>query len=214
MSEEVIFYHNPMSRGRMVHWMLEETGAPYRIELISFDKGDNKKPAFLAVNPMGKLPAIMHRGTVVTECGAIITYLADAFPAAKLAPASDDPARGTYLRWMFFGQGCIDSALIDRMLARPPVSKPGALGYGNYDDVVGAIEKALDPGPYILGSRFSAVDVYIGSQLGFGMMTKSLEPRPAFSSYVGLISQRPAYKRVNEQSEQLAARVKAQSTIA
>ena len=214
MSEEVIFYHNPMSRGRMVHWMLEETGAPYRFELINFEQGDNKKPAFLAVNPMGKLPAIVHRGTVVTECGAIITYLADAFPAAKLAPALDDPARGTYLRWMFFGQGCIDSALIDRMLSRPPVSKPGALGYGNYDDVVRAVEKALDPGPYILGNRFSAVDVYIGSQLGFGMMTKCLEPRPAFQNYVGLISQRPAYKRANEQGEQLAARVRAQSTIA
>jgi glutathione S-transferase len=214
MSEEVIFYHNPMSRGRMVHWMLEETGAPYRIELISFDQGDNKKPAFLAVNPMGKLPAIVHRDTVVTECGAIITYLADAFPAAKLAPALDDPARGTYLRWMFFGQGCMDSALIDRMLSRPLAGRPSALGYGNYDDVVRAVEKALDPGPYILGSRFSAVDVYIGSQLGFGMMTKSLEPRPAFQSYVGLISQRPAHKRFNEQSEQLAARVKTQSTIA
>ena len=213
MSEEVVFYHNPMSRARMVHWMLEETGAPYRIELISFDKGDNKKPAFLAVNPMGKLPAIMHRGTVVTECGAIITYLADAFPAAKLAPGFDDPARGTYLRWMFFGQGCMDSALIDRMLSRPPAGRPSALGYGNYDDVVGAVEKALDPGPYILGSRFTAVDVYIGSQLGFGMMTKSLEPRPAFLSYVGLLSQRPAYKRFNEQSEQLAARVKTQSAI-
>jgi len=214
MSEEIVFYHNPMSRARMVHWMLEETGAPYRIELLSFDKGENKKPAFLAVNPMGKLPAIVHRGTVITECGAIITYLGDAFPAAKLAPAFEDPARGTYLRWMFFGQGCIESALIDRMLSRPPVDRPTALGYGNYEDVVHAVEKALTPGPYILGNRFSAVDVYVGSQLGFGMMTKSLEARPIFQSYVGLLSQRPAYKRFIEQGDKLAAQLKAQSTIA
>jgi glutathione S-transferase len=133
--------------------------------LLSFEQGENKKPAFLAVNPMGKLPAIVHRGTVVTECGAIITYLGDAFPAAKLAPAIDDHARGTYLRWMFFGLGCIESALIDRMLSRPPVDRPTALGYGNYDDVVHAIEKALTPGPYILVNRFSAADVYVGSQV-------------------------------------------------
>ena len=214
MDEEVVFYHNPMSRGRMVHWMLEETGAPYRVELLSFEKGENKKPEFLAVNPMGKLPAIVHRGTVITECGAIITYLGDAFPAAKLAPSTDEPERGTYLRWMFFGQGCIESALIDRMLSRPPVDKPTALGYGNYDDVVHAVEKALTPGPYILGNRFSAVDVYVGSQLGFGMMMKSLEPRPKFQNYLGFLSQRPAYKRFNAQSDEWAARLKQQSTIA
>jgi glutathione S-transferase len=211
MSEEIVFYHNPMSRGRMVHWMLEEVGAPYRIEVVRFDKGENKKPAYLAVNPMGKIPAIKHRGIVVTETGAIITYLADAFPAAKLAPAMDDPARGTYLRWMFFGQGCIEPAVIDRMLARPPSDNPTALGYGNYDDVVNVIDQALTPGPYILGNRFSAVDVYIGSQLGFGMMVKCLEPRPIFQSYLALLSQRPAYKRFNEQSDKLAAQLKTET---
>jgi glutathione S-transferase len=207
MSEEIVFYHNPMSRGRMVHWMLEETGAPYRFEPVSFEKGENKKPAFLAINPMGKLPTIVHRGAVITECGAIITYLGDAFPAAKLAPAVDEAARGTYLRWMFFGQGCIESALIDRMLSRPPVDRPAALGYGNYDDVLRALELALTPGPYILGNRFSAVDVYVGSQLGFGLMTKTLEPRPIFQNYVGLLTQRPAYKRFNEQGDKLTARM-------
>jgi glutathione S-transferase len=208
MSDEIVFYHNPMSRGRMVHWMLEEIGKPYRIELISFDKGENRTPAYLAVNPMGKIPAIVHRGTVITETGAIITYLADAFPASKLAPAPGDAARGTYLRWMFFGQGCIEPAIIDRMLSRPPADRPTALGYGTYDDVLNAVEKALVPGPFILGNYFSAVDVYIASQLGFGLMTKSLEPRPLFLSYVGLISQRPAYQRFNEQSEKLAAKMK------
>jgi glutathione S-transferase len=208
MSDEIVFYHNPMSRGRMVHWMLEEVGVPYRVELLSFDKGENKKPAFLAVNPMGKIPTIVHRGTVITETGAIIAYLADEFPTAKLAPAIGEAARGSYLRWMFFAQGCIEPAIIDRMLSRPPVDKPTALGYGNYDDVVHAVETALTPGPYILGSRFSAADVYIGSQLGFGMMMKSLDPRPLFQSYLGLLAQRPAYKRFTEQSDKLAGQMK------
>jgi glutathione S-transferase len=209
MSDEIVFYHNPMSRARMVHWMLEELGAPYRIELVDLQKGEQKKPAFLAVNPMGKLPAIMHRGTVITETGAICTYLADAFPAAALAPRWDEPSRGTYLRWMFFGSGCVDSALIDRMLARPAPERTSALGYGRYEDTITTLETALTPGPYILHDRFSAADVYIGSQIGFGMMTKSLEPRPAFQSYLGRLSQRPAYKRFQEQTEQLVARLKA-----
>jgi glutathione S-transferase len=205
MSDEIVFYHNPMSRARMVHWMLEEVGAPYRIEFVDLQKGEHKKPAFLAVNPMGKLPAIKHRGTVVTETGAICAYLADAFPAAGLAPACDDPLRGSYLRWMFFGAGCVDSALIDRMLARPTPEKSSALGYGRYEDVIETLEKAITPGPYLLHERFSAADVYIGSQIGFGMMTKTLEPRPLFQSYLERLSQRPAYKRFQEQSEKLMA---------
>jgi glutathione S-transferase len=209
MSDEIVFYHNPLSRARMVHWMLEEVGAPYRVELVDLQKGEQKKPAFLAVNPMGKLPAIMHRGTVITETGAICAYLADAFPAAGLAPRWDEPIRGTYLRWMFFGAGCVDSALIDRMLSRPIPERTSAVGYGRYEDLIDTLEKAITPGPYILHERFSAADVYIGSQIGFGMMTKSLEPRPSFQSYVGRLSQRPAYKRFQEQGEQLLAQLKA-----
>jgi glutathione S-transferase len=209
MSEEVVVYYNPMSRARIVHWMLEEVGAPYRMELVSFEKGEHKKPAFLAVNPMGKLPAIVHRNTVVTECAAICAYLADAFPAARLAPANGEPARGTYYRWLFFGAGCVDSALIDRMFSRPPPEKTGALGYGSYADTLNALERALTPGPYILGDRFSAADVFIGAQIGFGLMTKSLEPRPVFQSYVAHLSERPAHKRFNEQAEKLLAQMKA-----
>jgi glutathione S-transferase len=208
MSDEIVFYHNPMSRARMVHWMLEEVGAPYRIELVDLQKGEQKKPAFLAVNPMGKLPAIMHRGTVITETGAICAYLADAFPAAALAPRLDEPVRGTYLRWMFFGAGCVDSAFIDRMLARPTPERTSALGYGRYEDLIATLETAITTGPYILRERFSAADVYIGSQIGFGMMTKTLEPRPSFQSYLGRLTQRPAYKRFEEQSEKLVAQMK------
>jgi glutathione S-transferase len=211
MSEEIVFYHNPMSRGRMVHWMLEELGAPYRIQLLNFEAGDHKKPAYLAVNPMGKIPAIVHRNTVVTECGAICTYLADAFPAANLAPANTTPARGTYLRWMFFGAGCLDAALIDRMFSRPPPERPSALSYGTYADVLNTLEKALSPGPYLLADRFSAADVYVGSQIGFGLMMKTLEPRPSFVDYAARLADRAAFKRVNEQGEKLMAQLKSKA---
>ncbi len=209
MSEEIVCYYNPMSRARIAHWMLEEVGAPYRMELVSFEKGEHKKPAFLAINPMGKLPAIVHRGVVVTECSAICAYLADAFPAARLAPRNEEPARGTYLRWMFFGAGCVEPAIIDRMLNRPAPERTSALGYGTYADTVNALEKALTPGPYILGDRFSAADVYIGSQLGYGLMTKALEPRPIFQDYVARLSERPASKRFNEQADKYAGQMKA-----
>jgi glutathione S-transferase len=209
MSDEVVFYYNPMSRARIVHWMLEETGAPYRIELISFDKGEQKKPSFLAVNPMGKLPAVVHRGVTVTEAGAICAYLADAFPAAGLAPAPTAPERGTYYRWMFFGAGCAEPAMMDRMTSRPASPRPSANGYGCYEDTVSTLEKALTPGPYVLGDRFSAADVYVGSQIGFGMMMKSLDPKPVFEAYVGRLNQRPAAKRANEQAERFVAQMKA-----
>ena len=188
MSEEVVFYASPMSRGRVVHWMLEEAGAPYRYEMVNLETRDQKKPAYLAVNPMGKVPAIVHRGTVVTECGAICAYLADAFPAA--------------------GACCVEPAVIDRMLARPEVSKPGALAYGCYADAVGTLEGALKPGPFLLGRQFSAADIYIGSQIGFGLMTKALEARPAFQEYLGRLQERPGYKRFMAKTEQLLAQMK------
>lgn len=208
MSEELVFYSSPMSRGRIVHWMLEEVGVPYRFEVVNLETQDQKKPGFLAVNPMGKVPAIVHRGAVVTECGAICAYLADAFPAAHLAPSTDSPLRGTYYRWLFFGGSCVEAAVIDRMLSRPAPSRPGALGYGSYDDTVATLQKALTPGPYILGPQFSAADVYIGSQIAFGRMMKALEPHPAFEDYVRRLQERPAYKRFMEKSDKIAGEMK------
>jgi glutathione S-transferase len=208
MSDAIVFYSSPMSRGRIAHWMLEEVGAPYRFEVVNLELGEQKKPAYLAVNPMGKVPAIVHRGTVITECGAICAYLADAFPAAGLAPPTDSPARGTYYRWMFFGGSCVEAAVIDRMLARPAPARPTALSYGSYEDTVATLEKALTPGPYILGDKFSAADVYVGSQIGFGMMVKALEGRPVFQGYLGRLQQRPAYRRFMEQGETIAAQMK------
>ncbi len=195
MTDTIVFYTNPMSRGRIVHWMLEEIGAPYRTELLNFDKNEQKAPAFLAMNPMGKVPTIVHRGVVVTEAAAICTYLADAFPKAGLAPAFDDPARGTYLRWMFFGAACIESAIIDRMLERPASVPSMSLGYGSYDATLNALEKAVTPGPFVLGERFSAVDVYLASQIGWGLGTKALEARPAFERYSARCTDRPAFQR-------------------
>ncbi len=211
MSEEIVLYYNPMSRARIVHWMLEEVGAPYRLELLSLEKREHKNPAYLAVNPMGKIPAIVHRNTVVTECAAICTYLADAFPAARLAPGNEEPARGTYLRWIFFGLGCVEPAMTDRMLGRPDAQNTSVLGYGTYADTLSTLEKALAPGPYILGDRFSAADVIVGSQVGFGMMTKALEARPIFKSYEARLSERPAYRRFSEQAAKIAAQMKAAS---
>jgi glutathione S-transferase len=208
MPDEVVFYSSPMSRGRIVHWMLEESGAPYRFETVSLEKGDHKKPAFLAVNPMGKVPAIVHRGTVITECAAICAYLADAFPLAKLAPPTDSPARGTYYRWLFFGAACVEPAVIDRMLGRPAPERVSALGYGRYDDTLATLESAVSRGPYILGEQFSAADVYVGSQIGFGLMMKALDPRPVFVEYAKRIEQRPAYKRFMEMSDAIAAEMK------
>jgi len=195
MSDTITFFHNPMSRGRIVHWMLEEVGAPYETKVLSFDKGETKTPEFLALNPMGKIPTIVHRGVVVTETAAICTYLADAFPAAGLAPRAGSSTRGTYLRWFFFGAGCVEPALIDKMFARPPVDRPGALGYGSYEATLAALEKAVAPG-WILGSQFSAADVYLGSQINWGLMTKGLEARPAFLAYAERCGARPALQRV------------------
>jgi len=193
---DITFYTNPMSRGRIVHFLLEELGVPYDMKILDFEKGEHKAPAYLKINPMGKVPAIVHRGVVVTECAAICVYLADVYAKAGLAPALDDPQRGTYLRWIFFGAGCVEPALVDKMFDRPPVERKGALGYGSYDDTLNALEAAITPGPFILGDRFSAADVYVGSQIQWGMMVKSLEPRPKFQQYAERLAARPAMQRL------------------
>jgi glutathione S-transferase len=208
MGDEIVFYSSPMSRGRIVHWMLEETGAPYRFEMVNLETKDQKRAEYLALNPMGKVPSIVCRGTVVTECGAICAYLADAFPAARLAPPTDSPARGTYYRWMFFAGSCVEAAVIDRMFERAPAPRPGALAYGCYEDMVATLEKAVTPGPYILGAQFTAADVYMGSQIRFGIMMKALEPRPVFEAYLNRLEQRPAHRRFMEQTEKLVAQLK------
>ncbi|MFV8756306.1 glutathione S-transferase family protein [Nannocystaceae bacterium ST9] len=196
MSETITFYHNPMSRGRIAHWMLEEVGASYETKILDWEKREHKSPEYLAINPMGKIPTIVHRGVVVTEVAAILAYLADAFPAAGLAPAHDDPQRGTYYRWLFFAAGCVETAMLDKSLGREiPADKKGAVGYGSYEDTMAAVEQAIAPG-FVLGDRFSAADLYLGSQLGYGLMFKMIEPTPSITAYVERGRARPAFQRV------------------
>ena len=197
MTDEIVFYHNPQTRSQMVRWMIEEAGAPHRVVPIDFAKNEHKAPAFLALNPMGKLPTIEHRGTVVTETAAIIAYLADTFPQAGLAPAPGEPARGAYYRWLFFGAGCFEPALLDKMMKRPEVERRSAVGWGSYDDVVATLKTALAAGPYLLGEKFTAADVYVGAELGFAIMfgAPDLKGDPAIDGYLARLMARPAWQR-------------------
>ncbi len=204
MSDSVTFYTNPRSRGRTVHWLLEEVAAPYEVKLLRFDKAEHKTPEFLAVNPMGKLPAIVHRGVVVTESPAICAYLADAFPVANLAPAIDTPERGAYYRWLFFGSGCLEVAIVDKSLQRPEVERKGALGYGSYSDTMSTLEKALEAGPFLLGERFTAADVFVGSALGWAAMVGTLQPGKVFGAYLARLGERPAFQRAQAKNQELA----------
>ena len=205
-SDEIVFYTNPMSRGRIARWMLEEIGQPYRTVVLEYGT-TMKAPEYLALNPMGKVPTVTHRGVTVTECAAVCAYLADAFPEAGLAPALGDPARGTYLRWMFFTAGPVEAAVTAKSLdLLAPAEKAGMVGYGSFEQVVDELEAAVSgPGPWILGDRFSAADVYVGSQIGWGLQFKSLPDRNAFKAYAGRLFQRPAAIRAREIDDALAA---------
>ncbi|MGV9007318.1 MAG: glutathione S-transferase family protein [Brevundimonas sp.] len=205
MSDEIVFYTNPMSRGRIVRWMLEELGRPYRTEVLDYGT-TMKAPAYLAINPMGKVPAVTWRGVVVTECAGICAWLADACPEAGLSPAFDDPARGAWLRWMFFAAGPLEAAVTARSLGLlAPADKAMMAGYGSFEAVVDTLETAVTKGPYILGDRFSAADVYVGSQIVWGLMFKSLPERPAFRAYADRLTARPAAVRAREIDDALIA---------
>ena len=209
MSDELVFYTNPMSRGRIVRWMLEEVGAPYRTVTLDY-ASSMKAPDYLAVNPMGKVPAITHRGVTVTEGAAICAYLADAFPEKGLAPPTTSPERGTYYRWLAFACGPVESAVTNKSLGfEAPADRKASVGYGCLDDVLNALETAVTGREYIAGDHFSAADVYVGSQIGWGMMFGSIEKRPAFEAYWAGISQRPAAKRAAEIDDALIAAAQA-----
>jgi glutathione S-transferase len=198
------FYYNPQSRAATVHWMLEELGVPYEMHVLRFDKAEHKTPEFLAINPMGKVPTIKHGDVVVTESAAICTYLADAFPAAGLAPAIGDPRRGTYLRWLFFSGSCIEPAVADKALKREP-GKPSMMGYGSFEDTMNAAAQAVAKGPYVLGDQFSAADVILGSMLMYGMMFNIIPERPEFTAYAERLKARPALQRSEAKDQEVAA---------
>jgi glutathione S-transferase len=205
MTDELVLYTNPMSRGRIARWMLEEIGQPYRTELLDFG-APMKTPAYLAINPMGKVPAMRHGETVVTEGGAICAYLADAFPGAGLAPPPGDRLRGPYYRWMFFAAGPIEAATTNKALGfEAPEGRERMAGYGTLADVLDALEGAVSQSDYVVGDAFTAADVYFGSQIGFGLMFGTIEKRPAFERYWMRISARPAAARAREIDDALAA---------
>jgi glutathione S-transferase len=206
---DLTFYTNPMSRGRIARWMLEEVGEPY--ETVLLDYGTTMKGAdYLAINPMGKVPAIRHGDTVVTEGAAICAYLADAFPDKGLAPPHGSRERGPYYRWMFFAAGPVEAAVTGKSLGLlAPADKKMMAGYGSFEETIDALEQAVSGGPYICGDRFTAADVYVGAQIGWGMMFGSIEKRPAFADYFGRISTRPAAVRASEIDDGIIAEQKA-----
>jgi glutathione S-transferase len=205
MADELVFYTHPQSRGRIVRWMLEEIGQPYRTELLDYGT-TMKAPAYLALNPMGKVPAIRHGDTVVTEAAAICAYLADAFPEASLAPPPGDRLRGPYYRWLFFVGGPLDAAWTNNAMGFVvPSERERMMGYGRFEDVVNTLEGAVSRAEYVVGDRFTAADVCLGSGLGFGMQFGAIEKRPAFEQYWRRLSARPAAVRAKEIDDALAA---------
>lgn len=196
MAADLIFYTNPMSRGRIIRWMLEEVGAPYETVVLDYASTMKQEP-YLSVNPMGKVPAIAHKGKAVTECAAICAYLADAFPQAGLAPPTTD--RADYYRWLFFASGPLEQAITDKNLGVEPNEQQQRMaGYGNLDLVIDVLEKAAAAHPYIAGDSFTAADVYVGSQVAFGLQFGTLPKRDAFAAYAGRLTVRDAYKRAND----------------
>ncbi len=190
---ELIFYTNPQSRGCTVRWMLEELGVPY--EAVILDYGTTMKaPAYLAINPMGKVPAILHKGRVVTECAAICAYLADAFPDAGLAPPPAE--RGAYYRWLFFGAGPVEAAIMDHYRKIVPEGQEKVMvGYGSFEDVLATLEKAVSQSEWLAGDRFSAADVYAGSQIDWPLQFGMIADRPVLTTYVEKLRARDAYQR-------------------
>jgi len=203
---DLTLYHASPSRSSVVLWMLEEVGQPYDLKLLSLKQGDNLKPDYLAINPMGKVPALKHGDTVITEAAAICTYLADEFPQAKLNIPIGAPGRGVYLKWLFFGPSCIEPAVIDRAAPRKEAARRGMLGYGDFDTVMNVAAQAVAKGPWLMGEQFTAADVIIGSNIRFGMMFKMIPERKEFTGYTARIAARPAAQRAEAKDRELAAK--------
>jgi len=204
-SPRLKLHHAAPSRSSTVLWMLEELGEPYELHVLDLKKGEQRQPAYLAINPMGKVPALEHDGALITEVGAICTYLADAYPKAGLAPAIGDPLRGPYLRWMFFQGNCLEPALIDRALKREP-GTPSMMPYGDVDTTVETVARAVARGPWALGDRFTALDVYLGSAIRWTLHFGILPERPEFTSYVARLGERPALQRATAKDKEIQDR--------
>ncbi len=201
----LVHYHAPNTRSFAIRWMFEELGnPPHELKVLNFKTGEHKSPAHLAINPMGKVPTIVHGTTVITEAAAIAMYLADLFPEKGLAPKIGDPERGTYLRWIIFNQAAVEPAICDHALKREQ-GPAGMLPYGTYAETIEALAGALRLGPYILGDTFSAADIIVGSGVRWMLMFKLLPERPEFTNYAERLAARPTLQRAIAKDAELAA---------
>jgi glutathione S-transferase len=202
--DRITLYYSPQTRATGSRILLEELGAPYQLHVLNMKAGEQRQPAYLAINPLGKVPAIGHRGQLVTEQVAVFIYLADLFPQAGLTPSLDDPLRGSYLRWIAYYGSSFEPALIDRALKREPA--PATMSpYGDCDAVLDALEAQLANGPYLLGERMTAADVLWGTALNWTMRFGLVPKTNAFVGYVERMTARPAFKRVTAEDAELAA---------
>lgn len=207
MASDIIFYHNPMSRGQIIRWMLEEVGAPYDTEILDY-ASSMKGEEYRAINPMMKVPAIAHKGRVVTEAAAICAYLADVFPEAGLGPREEEKA--DYYRWLFFTAGPVEQAVTNKAAGfEPGADRARMFGYGNYDLAVNALADHLGSRDYVCGSRFTAADVYVGSAVMWGIQFGTLPKLDSFVAYADRLSQREAYRRGKAEDNQLISEMQA-----
>ena len=205
---DLVFYTNPQSRGQTVRWMLEEIGQPYDTEILDYASTMKQEP-YLSINPMGKVPAIVHKGKVVTEVAAIVCYLAETFPKAELSPRDDE--RADYFRWIFFTAGPIEAAFSNKSAGwEPDADKQRMFGYGTYDLAIDTLEKALAGKQFIAGNRFTAADLLVGAYVNFMLRFNLLEPRPVFTDYASRMTDRDAYRRAQEIDGRLIAEAQAQ----
>jgi len=195
---DLTLYHASPSRSSVALWMLEEIGQPYDIHKLDLQKGEQLKSGYLAINPMGKVPALKHKNAVITESAAICTYLADEFAQAKLNVPVGNPQRGVYLKWLFFGPSIFEPAMTDVAFPRKEAANPTALGYRPFDQVLDIMAKAVSKGPYLMGEQFTAADVVLGSGIRYGTMFKLVPERKEFADYIARFSERPALKRAME----------------
>lgn len=207
---ELVFYHAPFTRSGTIRVLMEELGVEHRMEVLHLRKGEHKTPQYLAINPMGKVPAIVHGDVPITEVAAICTYLGDAFPELGLAPPPGDPRRGTYLRWIFFVAGPLEMCLSDAGLERDP-GPPSRIGYGTLESVTNALETAVTPGPWVLGDTFSIADVVLGSTLRWIALSGDIPLGDAAKAYGLRFGEREAVKRAMAADHALAAELKAAS---
>lgn len=202
-NSNLTFYTNPASRGQIARWMLEEVGVEYRQEILGYGTS-MKSEEYLKINPMGKVPTIVHNGKIVTECAAICAYLADAFPEAGLAPAVND--RADYYRWLFFSAGPLEAAIVNRSLGVTVKGEQERMvGYGNYERVLEVLLEKLLSAPYVTGEKFTAADVYVGSHVGWGLQFGSIDKRPGFEEYAARVTDRMAFKAAKQIDEKLIA---------